>query len=95
MTNVLRCYRQHKTQLENDAPHRVVRRLAQDLHAFLNRDDVKGKHLAQTIDRYLGELHTNTYEECTPPRPAREEGDEADDEAVIDEDDEEDDEEGG
>jgi hypothetical protein len=85
MTNILRCHRNHRAQLETDSPERVERRLAKDIAVFLARDDVDRRIAAQLINNYVAALRRGTYEGCTPPQPAvREEPDETEADPGVD-----------
>jgi hypothetical protein len=85
MTNVLRCHRNHRAQLETDSPERIERQLAKDIVAFLARDDVDRRVAAHLINNYVTALRQGTYKGCTPPQPpVREEPDETDADLDVD-----------
>jgi hypothetical protein len=98
MTNVMRAYQKQQHQLLHDAPHRVARRLAQDIQSFLNRDDCVRSDNAEAIERHLRALRRGEYRECRVPPPkvapedeeqeAGEDGEEAEEEGGNDEEEE-------
>jgi hypothetical protein len=51
MTNVMRAYQKQQYQLLHDAPHRVARRLAQDIHSFFARADCNRRDKLQHCSR--------------------------------------------
>jgi hypothetical protein len=97
MTNVMRAYQKQQFQLLHDAPHRVVRRLALDVEAFLERADVDRSTYREVLNRHLRAIRRQEYRGCRAPPPKEEEEgeeqhaeeDDAEAEAEAEDDDEE------